>query len=98
MATVTSVSTLDYVAMMLGEDMELLKAIASNDDNLTYGNIISVYTSPDEAITALTDRGIEELSEMLIDARRTTQTWHDFLDAFVDDPELAARFKAQAPR
>lgn len=98
MATVTSVSTINYVATILGENVELLEAIASNDDNLTCGNIISVYTSPDEAITALTDRGIEELSDMLSDARRTTQTWHDFLDAFVDDPELAARFKAQAPR
>lgn len=94
----TSVSTLDYVATMLGEDVELLEAIASNDNNLTYGNILSVYTSPDEAITALTDRGIGELSDMLSDARRTTKAWHDFIDAFVDDPELAARFKAQSLR
>jgi hypothetical protein len=59
MAAVTSVSTLDYVATMLSEDVELLDAIVSNDDNLTYGAIISVYTGPDEAITALTDHGIE---------------------------------------
>ncbi|WCP15933.1 IS66 family transposase ISPpa5 (plasmid) [Sphingobium sp. AntQ-1] len=98
MATVTSVSTLDYVATILAEDVELLEAIASNDDNLTYGNIISVYISPDEAITALTDRGIEELSDMLSEARLTTKTWHHFLDDFVDDLELAARFKGQPPR
>ncbi len=35
---------------------------------------------------------------MLRDARLTTQAWHDFLDAFVDDPELAVRFKDQTPR
>jgi len=35
---------------------------------------------------------------MLREARRTTQTWHGFLDAFVGDPELATRFKAQPPR
>jgi hypothetical protein len=35
---------------------------------------------------------------MLREARRTTQTWHGFLDDFVDDPELATRFKAQPPR
>ena len=98
MATVTSVSTLDYVATMLSEDVELLDAIVSNDDNLTYGAIITVYTGPGETTTALTDHGIEELSDMLTDARRTTRTWHDFLDAFVEDPELAARFKAQPPR
>ena len=44
MATVTQVSTLDYVAKMLGEDPELLEAIVWNDDNLSYGAIISVYT------------------------------------------------------
>ena len=31
---------------------------------------------------------------MLSDARLTTKTWHQFLDDFVDDAELAARFKA----
>lgn len=98
MAAITSLSTLDYVAKMLDEDVELLEAIVSNDDNLTYGAIISVYTGPDEAITALTDHGIDELTDMLADARLTTRTWHDFLDAFVNDLELAARFKAQPPR
>ncbi|MCI4592555.1 hypothetical protein MOK15_21080 [Sphingobium sp. BYY-5] len=98
MATVTHIRTLDYVATMLGEDVELLEAIVWNDDNLTYGTIISVYTGPDEAVTALTDDGVEELGDMLRNARLTTQAWYDFLDAFVDDPELAARFKAQTLR
>ncbi|MBC7285624.1 hypothetical protein [Hoeflea sp.] len=98
MAAVTHVLTLDYVASILDEDAELLKAIVSNDDNLTYGNIISVCIGPDEAITALTDHGIEELTDMLSQARLTTKSWHQFLDDFVDDPELAARFKAQTSR
>jgi len=95
MATITYVRTLDYVASILEEDMELLEAIVSNDDNLSYGNIISVYTGPDEAITALTDYGVEELADMLRHARRSTKDWHEFIDDFVDDPELAARFKGQ---
>lgn len=98
MAAVTSFLTLDYVARILDEDVELLEAIVSNDDNLTYGAIVSVYTGPDEAITALTDLGVEELSDMLSDARLTTKAWNDFLDDFVDDPELTARLKAQTPR
>ncbi|MFP5510705.1 MAG: hypothetical protein ACLGIP_16340 [Alphaproteobacteria bacterium] len=98
MATLTRVRTLDFVARMLDEDVELLEAIVWNDDNLSYGAITSVYTGPDEAITALTDDGIEELSDMLRDARRTAETWHDFLDDFVDDPELTARFRGQKPR
>ena len=69
MATVTHVCTLDYVAKMLGEDPELLEAIVYNDDNLTYGAIISVYTGPEETITALTDGGIDELNDRLRAAR-----------------------------
>lgn len=98
MAAITHVRSLDYVARILDEDVQLLAAIVWNDDNLTYGTIISVYTGPDQALTALTDDGIEELSDMLRGARRTTETWHEFLDNFVDDPALAARFKAQPQR
>lgn len=98
MATVTHVCTLDYVARMLGEDPELLEAIVYNDDNLSYGAIISVYTGSDETITALTNDGIDELKDMLRDARITTETWQAFLDDFVDDAELVARIKAQLPQ
>ncbi|PTE20690.1 hypothetical protein C5F48_16070 [Cereibacter changlensis JA139] len=98
MATVTHVCTLDHVARMLGEDPELLEAIVYNDDNLTYGAIISVYTGAEETITALTDDGIDELKDMLRDARVTTETWHAFLDDFVDDEDLVVRIKAQSPR
>ena len=68
MGTITYVRTLDYVATRLEEDAELLEAIVSNDDNLSYGNIISVYTGPDAAIAALTDHGVEELADMIRDA------------------------------
>jgi hypothetical protein len=74
MATVTHVCPLDYIARMLGEDPELLEAIVYNDDNLSYGSNISVYTGPDDTITALTDDGIDELKDMLRAARITTET------------------------
>ena len=98
MATVTYVFSIDYVAKLLDEDPELLQAIVSNDDNLSYGSIISVYTGPDEAITSLTRDGMEELEQMLAHARRTTDEWNDFLNAFVDDKELVTRIKAKSPR
>ncbi len=98
MAAITHICTLDYVAKMMGEDLELLEAIVWNDDNLTYGSIITVYTGSEETITALTDDGVEELTAMLTDARSTTDSWHQFLDAFVDDAELIARLKAKSPR
>jgi hypothetical protein len=98
MATITYVRTIKYVAEILEEDPELLQAIVSNDDNLSYGNIISVYTGDDEAVTALTDDGMEELEQMLSHARRSPDEWNDFLDSFVDDKQLVARIKAKSPR
>jgi hypothetical protein len=35
---------------------------------------------------------------MIRAARITTKTWHEFLDDFVDDTDLAARIKAKSPR
>ncbi|QKD19614.1 hypothetical protein HGP13_34350 [Mesorhizobium sp. NZP2077] len=98
MATVTYVFSIDYVAKLLDEDAELLQAIVSNDDNLSYGSIISVYTGPDEAITSLTRDGMEELEQMLAHARRTADEWNDFLEAFVSEPHTIARIKAKSPR
>ena len=98
MAAVTYVCSIDYVANRLGEDPELLKAIVRNDDNLTYGDIVSVHIGPDEYTTALTNNGIEELREMLEEARRSDNAWHRFLEDFVDDTEIIARVKKQTPR
>ncbi|MBB3360350.1 MULTISPECIES: hypothetical protein [unclassified Novosphingobium] len=60
MPTVRHVFMLDYVADILGEHPELIDAIVSNDDNLTYGSIISVGLGPDEWRTALTDTDVVE--------------------------------------
>ena len=98
MAAVTHVCIIDYVAKMLGEDVALLEAIISNDDNLTYGNIVSVNLGPGETISALTDDGIEELKDMIHAARISTKTWHTFLDHFVDDVNLVTQIKAKSPR
>ncbi|AYG64378.1 hypothetical protein [Rhizobium jaguaris] len=85
---------------MLGEDLELLEAIVSNSDNLTYGSIISVIHGDDERITALTDDGFDELTQMLSHARRLPEAWNDFLDGFdsLSDPDAIARIKAKSPR
>ena len=62
MAATTYVCSIAHVATRLGEDPELLEAIVSNDDNLTYGNIVSVHVGHDDYITALTDDGIDEIT------------------------------------
>ncbi|OIS93920.1 hypothetical protein [Brucella cytisi] len=93
MATVRFVFTLDYVAEMLEEDVDLLQAIIYNDDNLTYGNIITVVTGDDQTTSALTDDGIDELRQLLADARKSAAKWQEFLECFVDDEEIVARVK-----
>ncbi len=98
MSTVRRVYTLEYVATLLGEDLEMLEAIVSNDDNLTYGSIVSVSTGPDESITSLTDDGVDELSHMVTCARRSPDEWDEFLESFVGDQDIINRVKAQEPR
>lgn len=98
MATVRFVFTLDYVAEMLNEDVDLLQAIIYNDDNLTYGNIITVVTGDDQTTSALTDDGIDELRQMLADARQSAEEWQEFLECFVDDQKVAERVKTYSPR
>ena len=89
---------LEYVATLLGEDLEMLEAIVSNDDNLTYGSIVGVCTRPDESSTSLTDDGVEELSRMITCARRSPAEWDEFLENFVGDQEIIDRVNAQNPR
>jgi len=98
MATVRFVFTLDYVAEILEEDVDLLRAIIYNDDNLTYGNIITVVTGDDQTTSALTDDGIDELRQMLADARQSAKKWQEFLECFVDDQEVVERVKTYSPR
>ena len=98
MATVRFVFTLEYVAEMLEEDVDLLQAIIYNDDNLTYGNIITVVTGDDQTTSALTDDGIDELRQLLADARKSAAKWQEFLECFVDDEEIVARVKTYSPR
>ena len=57
-----------------------------------------MYASTDPVISALTDRGIDELKDMTQTARITTKTWHPFLDDFVDDANLLSRIQAQSLR
>lgn len=90
--------TLDYVAEMLEEDVNLLQAVIYNDNNLTYGNIITVVIGKDQTTSALTDDDIDELRQMLANAHKSAQKWQEFLECFVDDKEVVERVKTYSPR
>jgi hypothetical protein len=99
MATITYVFTLSHVAEMLGEDLELLQAIVSNSDNLTYGSIISVIEGDDASVTALTDDGIDELTRMLSEAPgpnswTALKSWRIQMRSFVSRQNLRGNNRA----
>ncbi len=98
MAVVTHVYLTSYVANILGEHPELIEAILSNDDSLSYGSIISVSAGPDEYQTAITSQGIEELRDFIADFRRSPEDWNDLLHSIIDDPETIQAVKIHKPR
>lgn len=51
MARPTHVYTIEYVATLIGENLALLEEIASNSDNIDYGEMIHAYDGTDEGIT-----------------------------------------------
>ncbi|AYC99580.1 hypothetical protein [Neorhizobium sp. NCHU2750] len=67
----THVYTIGYVAVLIGENLELIQEIASNSDNIDYGEMIHAHDGSEEGITTFTDRGVESLKEFLADIR----TW-----------------------
>jgi hypothetical protein len=72
MARVTHVTSIDHVAKMIGESVELIEVVSWNSDNIDYGEMIHVYDGTEEGITTFTDRGIESLQEFLAEVR----TWN----------------------
>jgi hypothetical protein len=98
MAAVTHVFMLEYVAEILGEHPELIDAIVANDDNLSYGSIITVSAGPDDHRSAITANGIDELRDLINDLRQSPEEWDDFLHSAIADPQIIATVKAWRPR
>ena len=98
MATVRHVFMLNSVANILGEHPDLIDAIVGNDDNLSYGSIITISAGPDDFQTAITRDAIDELRHLLADLRRSPEEWDDFLQSNFDDPQTIATVKAHKPR
>ncbi len=83
MARPTHVYTIDYVASLIGENIELIQQVASNSDNIDYGEMIHAHDGTDEGLTTFTERGIESLQEFLADIR----TWDGGIRQFLIDQQ-----------
>ena len=86
MARPTHVYTIEYVATLISENLELIEEVARNSDNIDYGEMIHVHDGTEEGITNFTDRGIESLQEFLADVR----TWNGGTRRFPIDQQCEA--------
>jgi hypothetical protein len=95
MARTTHVYTIDHVATLIGENVELLREVTSNSDNIDYGEMIHVQDGTEEGIATFTDRGIESLQEFLADVR----TWNGGVRQLLIDqqcePDVIERIMAK---
>ncbi len=61
-------------------------------------HLLYVCTGTDDSFNTLTEDGIDELRDMLKDARRSEDAWNNFLEDFVDDPDVITPVKCRGPR
>ncbi len=94
----TCIYAIGYVAKRIGENLEFLEEIASNPDNIDYGEMIDVATGPDEAIIAFTNCGIENLQEFIADVRTSPGGIRQFLIDEDCDPDVIERIMADELR
>lgn len=98
MARPTHVYTIEYVATLIGENLELIQEVASNSDNIDYGEMIHAHDGTEVSITTFTDRGIESLQEFLADVRSCDGGVRQFLLDSQCDPQTIERIIAHEPR
>lgn len=94
MARVTYVHSIDQVAKMISESLELIDVISQNSDNIDDGEMIHVLNRTDESLTTFTDRGVECLQEFLADVRTWIGGIHKFLSDEQCVPDVIERIMA----
>ena len=83
MARSLHIYTIEDVAAMISENLELLREISANSDNIDYGEMVHIHNGTEEGTTGFTDRGVECLEEFLADIR----TWHGGVRQFLVDEQ-----------
>lgn len=94
MARSRHIYTLKDVANMIGENLELIKEVTSNYDNIDEGEMLHVYDGSEDGTTGLTDRGIDCLQALLADIRTWDGGIREFLIGEKGDSEMIERIMA----
>jgi len=91
MARSKTIYTLNEVAVMIGENLELLEEVTANSDNIAEGELVYVRDGSEDGTKGLTADGLEGLQELLADIRTWDGGIHEFLISEQCDPEMIER-------
>jgi hypothetical protein len=94
MARSKHIYTLKEVAVMIGENLELLEEITANSDNIAEGEMFYVRDGSEDGTTGLTENGVNDLQELLADIRTWDGGIREFLKREQCDPEIIERILA----
>jgi hypothetical protein len=98
MVRVTDIHSIDQVAKMTGESLELIEIISWNSDDIDGGEMVHVLNEIDESLTTFTDRGVECLQAFLADVRTWAGGIRNFLLDEQCDPDVIERIMAYEKR
>jgi hypothetical protein len=68
---------------MIGENLELIKEVTANPDDISEGELVYVSDGSEDGTKGLTGNGIEELQSLLADIR----TWDGGIREFLIDTQ-----------
>ncbi|MDW9701803.1 hypothetical protein GOC40_32120 [Sinorhizobium meliloti] len=83
MARSRVIYTLKEVAVMIGENLELIEEVTANSDNIAEGELVYVRDGSEDGTKGLTENGIEDLRDLLADI----QTWDGGIRQFLVDEQ-----------
>jgi hypothetical protein len=94
MARSKHIYTLKEVAVMIGENLELLEEITDNPDNIADGEMFYVRDGSEDGTKGLTENGVNDLQELLADIRTWDGGIREFLISEQCNPEMIKRILA----
>lgn len=94
MARSRFIYTLKQVAVMIGENLELIEEVTANPNNISEGELVYVSDGSEDGTKGLTENGIDELQNLLTDIRTWDGGIRQFLVDEQCDPEIIERVMA----
>ncbi|TQX81704.1 MULTISPECIES: hypothetical protein [Rhizobium] len=94
MARSRFIYTLKEVAGMIGENLELIEEVTANSDNIAEGELVYVRNGSEDGTKGLTEKGIDDLQNLLADIRTWDGGIRQFLVDEQCDPEMIERVMA----